>query len=90
VRRTGTTSASLTIVSHEAVACDVDARVQVVFNRIEAYDLEGRLQETWLGRAHLRWWSRDELTELLDAVGFVDVEAIGDDEEWVALARTPR
>jgi hypothetical protein len=90
VRRTGTTAAGTTIVVHEALACDVDRQQQTIFNRIETYDTDGRLQDTLLRRLRLRWWTRTQLTELLESVGFVDVHSFGDDDGWVTVARRPR
>ncbi len=90
VRRTGTTPAGDTIAVHEAVTCDLDERVQVILNKIERYDDDGRLHETVLRRIHLRWWPRDELIALLEECGFVDVRAHGDDDGFICIGRTPR
>lgn len=90
VRRTGTTPDGRTIVVHEAIACDVERRLQVDYNRIETYDADGRLLDTLLRRNQLRWWPQDELAELLGSVGFVDVEHLGGDAGWVTTATRPR
>ncbi len=87
VRRTGTTNDGTTIVVHEAVACDVEAQRQVIFNRIEAYDANGLLDQTWLRRIHLRWWTQAQLAELLASVGFVDIRSFGEPDGWVTVAR---
>lgn len=89
VRRTGTAADGRTFVVHEAIRCDLDARLQVVFNRLETYGADGRLVDTLLRRSHLRWWPRDELSALLESLGFIDVRALGDDDGWVTTARRP-
>lgn len=87
VRRTGTTPEGTTIVVHEATSCDEEQQLQVVFNRVETYDSDGRLQDTWLRRIHLRWWTQEQLAGLLQACGFTDVRAIGGGDAWVTMAR---
>lgn len=90
VRRTGTRPLDgTTFVVHEAGACDRIAQLQVVYNRIEVWDAGGELVRTVLRRHHLRWWERDEFEGVLGAFGFVDVQSIGDDAGWVAVARRP-
>jgi SAM-dependent methyltransferase len=90
VRRTGTRpSDGTTFVVHEAVGCDPDTQLQVVYNRIEVWDASGELVRTVLRRHHLRWWRRRELAEALSASGFTDVRSLGDDAAWVAIARRP-
>ena len=90
VRRTGTRPADgTTFVVHEAVACDRAARIQVVYNRIEVWDADGELVRTVLRRHHLRWWERIEFAGVLRTFGFVDVQSLGDDAGWVAVARRP-
>jgi SAM-dependent methyltransferase len=90
VRRTGTTAGGTTIVVHEAVRCDVHARVQVVYNRVESYDAGGRLLETFLRRTHLRWWPKEDLEREMREAGFADVGSVGGDDAWVTIARAPR
>jgi SAM-dependent methyltransferase len=89
VRRTGTTTDGRTIVVHEATCCDLDDRVQILLNRLETFDAEGRLQNTTLRRMHLRWWPRDELAVLLSSAGFIEVDHVGSEEGWVTSARRP-
>jgi SAM-dependent methyltransferase len=89
VRRTGTTADGRTIVVHEAIACDLERQVQVDLNRIETYDAEGRLLDTVLRRIHLRWRTQEQLAELLESVGFVDVAHLGAADGWVTTARRP-
>jgi trans-aconitate methyltransferase len=88
VRRTGTRPVDgTTFVVQEAVACDPVARLQVVYNRLEVWDAAGELVRTLLRRHHLRWWERREFEGVLAAFGFVDVQSLGDDAGWVAVAR---
>jgi SAM-dependent methyltransferase len=90
VRRTGTRPADgATIVVHEAVACDRAAQLQVTFNRVEVWDIAGELRQTLLRRHHLRWWERAEFEEVLTRLGLVQVQSLGDDAGWVAVARRP-
>jgi SAM-dependent methyltransferase len=89
VRRTGTLDDGTTVVVHEALHVDEDDRIQVAYNRLEVYDSEGRLLDTWLRRHHLRWWPRDEMATLLGELGYVDVRAVGGDDLWVTLATRP-
>jgi SAM-dependent methyltransferase len=89
VRRTGTTTDGRTIVVQEAIACDVERRLQVDYNRIETYDIDGRLVETLMRRNHLRWRPQNELSALEESVGFVDVGHLGDENGWVTTATRP-
>ena len=90
VRRTGTTAAGETIAVHEAVACDRDAKEQIILNKIERYGVDGGLLETVMRRIHLRWWPRDEFSSLLEEAGFGDIRFLGDDDGYVCIGRLPR
>jgi SAM-dependent methyltransferase len=89
VRRTGTTPDGRTIVVHEAVTSDVEGQRQIDFNRIETYDIDGRLVDTILRRHHPRWRTQEQLTDMLESVGFVDVAHLGDTTGWVTIATRP-
>lgn len=89
VRRTGTLADGTTVVVHEAVHVAEAERLVVAYNRVEAYDGEGRLSDAWLRRHHLRWWPRPELEAVLASLGFVDLRAVGDDDGWVSIATRP-
>ena len=89
VRRTGTASDGTTFVVHEAICHDRADRLEVKYNRVEAYDIDGRLIDTWLRRYHGRWWPRPEFEAMLEHAGFVDVRSVGDDAAWVTLATKP-
>ena len=90
VRRTGTRPGDgATFVVHEAVGCDREAQIQVTYNRVEVWDAAGELTWSVLRLHHLRWWERAEFEEVLTALGLVDVQSLGDDTGWVAVARRP-
>src|SRR5918995_1503394 len=77
LRRTGTTADGRTIVVHEAVHHDAGTHLQVAYNRVEAYDADGHLQDTWLRRQHLRLWPRPDAEALFTEAGLTDVHSTG-------------
>jgi hypothetical protein len=89
MRRTGTHPDGTTYLVHEAVRCDQEQRRQVTYNRMETFDGHGRLIGNDLRRFHLLWWERDEFSELLRSVGFVDVSAVGGEDGWIAVGHRP-
>jgi SAM-dependent methyltransferase len=89
MRRTGTTTAGTTVVVHEAICCDSDANLQIAYNKIETYDANGQLQQSWLRKHHLRWWPRRDAEALLTGAGFIEVESLGSGAEWVTTGRRP-
>lgn len=89
LRRTGTDELGVTYVVHEATGDDVEPQVHLVYNRLETFDASGALVDTVLRKVRLRWWSQDQFATVLGAAGFVDIEAIGDNDAWVAIARRP-
>lgn len=89
LRRTGTDEDGITYVVHEAIGEDEEPQVQLVYNRLETFDVSGTLVGTVLRKVRLRWWTRDQFAGVLRALGFVDVELVGDDSGWVALAKRP-
>jgi SAM-dependent methyltransferase len=89
VRRTGTTADGVTVVVHEATHDAREERIQVVYNRLEAYDADGRQLGAWLRRHHLRWWPRAEIEGLLADLGFAEVRSVGGDHDWVTIATRP-
>lgn len=85
VRRSATRpSDGTTVMVQEAVHCLRDERLHDVLNRIEVWEPNGRLAESWLRRMRLRWWSRDEFEQLLGETGFVGVHSQGGHDEWIA------
>jgi hypothetical protein len=89
LRRTGTGDDGTTYVVHEATGGDDLAQVQLVYNRIETYDASGALVATDLRKVRLRWWSQEQLADALLVAGFIDIDAVGDQQAWIALARRP-
>ena len=89
LRRSGTDDDGTSYVVHEATGDDVERQVHLVYNRLETFDAAGALVDTVLGKVRLRWWSQDQFAEALAAAGFVDIEAVGDSNAWVAIARRP-
>ena len=91
LRRTATAAdTGITYVAHEACGVDDAAeQVHLWFSRVETYDRDGRLIDTWLRRIRLRWWTRDEMRSALADAGFVDIEFHGDDHDWLVTAVTP-
>ena len=89
LRRTGTDDDGTTYVVHEATGDDVQPQVHLVYNRLEIFDAAGALVATVLRKVRLRWWSQDQFADALAAAGFVDIEAVGDTNAWVAIARRP-
>jgi SAM-dependent methyltransferase len=87
LRRTGTDEAGDTYVVHEATGDDVEPQVHLVYNRLETFDATGALVGTVLRKFRLRWWSQTQFADALAAVGFVDIDAVGDENAWVAIAR---
>lgn len=89
LRRTATAAdTGITYVAHEATGIDDTAeQVHLWFSRLEAYDGDGRLLDTWFRRLRLRWWTRDEMTSALVAAGFGDIEFLGGDDDWLVTAR---
>ena len=89
LRRTGTADDGTSYVVHEATGDDVEPQVHLVYNRLETFDAAGALVDTVLRKMRLRWWSQDQFAAALAAAGFVDIEAVGDTNAWVAIARRP-
>ena len=89
LRRTGTSDDGITYVVHEAVHTDLSRRTELVYNRVETYDRDGRLLETTMRRHRLRGWEREEFEAALTRIGFDDVHSIGDENAWVSFGRRP-
>jgi SAM-dependent methyltransferase len=89
LRRTATDAATgITYVAHEATGVDdLAEQVHLSFSRVETYDRDGRLVDTWFRRIRLRWWTQDEMRSALVDAGFAGVEFLGDDHDWLVTAR---
>jgi SAM-dependent methyltransferase len=90
LRRTGTDAETgLTYVVHEATGADVAPQTLLVYNRLEVVDPDGALVRTSLQKLRLRWWHREELTDVLRTVGFDGVRVFGQGDGWVVVAHRP-
>jgi SAM-dependent methyltransferase len=89
LRRTGTDEEGTTYVVHEATGEDSERQVELTYNRVETYDATGALVATILRKHRLRWWTQRQFNDALVAAGFVDVRAIGDEHNWVAIGQRP-
>jgi SAM-dependent methyltransferase len=90
IRRSATRpSDGTTFLVHEAHAYDVDAQIQTTINRFEVYDTAGRLQDTLLRRARLRWWERAQLEAAFAGCGMVDIHSDGSDDAWITVGSAP-
>jgi SAM-dependent methyltransferase len=90
VRRSGTReSDGMTFMVHEAIAADTDAQLHHDLNRHEVWDRNGELVTTFMRRHRLRWWKQEQLAELLTECGYIDVNARGADDGYLAFGRTP-
>jgi SAM-dependent methyltransferase len=88
LRRTATAvDTGITYVAHEATGVDDSVeQVHLSFSRVETYDRDGRLIDSWFRRIRLRWWTRDEMRAALTGVGFSKIEFLGDDHDWLVTA----
>lgn len=89
IRRTGPLADGGTVMVHEALLMEDGDRGQTIYNRLETFDAGGHLTDTEVRRVRLRSWTQDEIADALEAAGFVEVRALGDEDGWVSLARRP-
>jgi SAM-dependent methyltransferase len=90
VRRSGTrASDGVTFMVHEAFRYDTSAQVQHVLNKHEMWSREGELMTTLMRRHEIRWWTREQLEEMLRDSGLADVRSLGTASEFVTLGRAP-
>jgi len=90
VRRSGTRSTDgVTFMVHEAFRYDTAAQVQHVLNKHEVWNRDGELVTTLMRRHEIRWWTRDQLEELLRDSGLEQVRCHGSETEFVAVGRAP-
>jgi SAM-dependent methyltransferase len=88
LRRSATRpSDGTTFMVHQAVHSHRDAQVTDTIDRHEVWDADGTLRTTYQRRHRLRWWTQEQLAELVRASGFVDVEPVGSERSYVLLAR---
>jgi hypothetical protein len=74
---------------HEALRCDVDAQLTHTLHRHELWDAQGQLIITFMRRHRLRWWTADQLEQLLFESGAAEVNRHGTDDEFIAVATAP-
>jgi hypothetical protein len=86
VRRSGTRAADgVTFMVHEAIGPRPEPGVEVNLQRHEVWEPDGSLRTTFVRRHRLRFWSRDQLADLLRDAGFADVSTPGDDAGYLAI-----
>jgi SAM-dependent methyltransferase len=89
LRRSATrASDGVTFMVQEAYRMDVDAQLQHVLDRHEVWSPTGELTTTFLRRHRLRWWTPEQLAELLQVCGYVDVRVHGPAEAFIIEGRT--
>ena len=90
VRRSATRAADgVTFMVHEAMRCDVQAQVVHTLHRHEQWDARGALLTTFMRRHRLRWWTQNQLQELLLESGAAHVRCAGADDEFMAVGDAP-
>jgi SAM-dependent methyltransferase len=88
IRRSGTRpSDGRTFMVHEALRTDLDAQVQHVLNKHELWDANGELEQTFIRRHALRWWTQEQLEDLFRAHDFHDVASHGSADSFVTVGR---
>ena len=89
VRRSATRAVDgVTFMVHEAMRCDVRAQAVHTLHRHELWDAHGELITTFMRRHRLRWWTRNQLEELLLESGAATARTAGTDDEFTAIAGT--
>jgi SAM-dependent methyltransferase len=90
VRRSATRAGDgVTFMVHEAMRCDVGAQLVHTLHRHEVWDARGELVTTFMRRHRLRWWTQNQLQELLLESGAAHVRCVGSDDEFVAIGDAP-
>ncbi len=90
VRRSATrASDGVTFMVHEAMRCDVDAQLTHTLHRHELWDAHGQLITTFMRRHRLRWWTGEQMEQLLLESGAARVRRFGTDDEFIAVATAP-
>ena len=90
VRRSATRkSDGVTFMVHEAMRCDVDDQVCHNLQRHELWDARGQLVTTFMRRHRLRWWTADQMEQMLVESGAARVRRYGTDDEFIVVATAP-
>jgi SAM-dependent methyltransferase len=88
VRRSATRADDgVTFMVHEAMRCDVRAQAVHALHRHELWDAHGELITMFMRRHRLRWWTRNQLEELLLESGAASAHTAGSDDEFMAIGR---
>ena len=86
VRRSATReSDGVTFMVHEAMRCDVDAQVTHTLHRHELWDARGQLVTTFMRRHRLRWWTAEQMEQMLVESGAARVRRYGTDDEFIVV-----
>lgn len=87
VRRSATRATDgVTFMVQQAVRIDHAAQFLHSLDRHEVWDADGTLRSTLIRRHRIRWWTQDQLGELLRDSGYVDVEFVGSARMFVVHA----
>ena len=90
VRRSATRkSDGVTFMVHEAIRCEVEAQVCHNLQRHELWDARGRLVTTFMRRHRLRWWTSEQMEQMLVESGAARVRRYGTDDEFIVVATAP-
>ena len=65
---------------------DRTGHVASVLDRHEVWEPDGTLRTTFMRRHRLRFWTRDQLVEVLRDCGFDPVTTAGPDAAYLAVA----
>jgi SAM-dependent methyltransferase len=90
VRRSATRAGDgVTFMVHEALRCDVEAQAVHALHRHEVWDARGELVTTFVRRHRMRWWTQNQLQELLLESGALQARCVGGDDEFLAIVDAP-
>jgi hypothetical protein len=90
VRRSATRATDgVTFMVHEALRTDADAQVQHALHRHEVWSSDGQLVTTFIRRNRLRWWTQEQLEELLRECGYTGAHSYGSADQFITVAHAP-
>jgi SAM-dependent methyltransferase len=90
VRRSATRALDgVTFMVHEALRCDQGEQAIHALHRHELWDANGDLITTYIRRHRMRWWTGNQLEELLLECGATRVKRLGTDDEFMVIAEAP-
>jgi SAM-dependent methyltransferase len=76
-----------TFMVHQAVRTHRRAQFHDTIDRHEVWAADGTLRTTYQRRHRLRWWTPDQLADLLRGCGYSDPEPVGVEPDFVVVAR---